>query len=76
MSTTAAADGDGLRKIVVRIDAVFLYIAAFTALINAYVGWQGSGPYELLSGQPWGYVGLHQAYLLMALIVTVALIGS
>jgi hypothetical protein len=76
MSTQASSNGDRLRSIVTRIHAVVLLVVCVTAAVAATVGWRGSGPYDVLADQPWGFIGLFQAYLLMAIIATVAWTGS
>jgi hypothetical protein len=76
MNTHETSSGDRLRGAITRIHAVILLVVCVIAAVAATVGWQGSGPYDVLADQPWGFIGLFQAYLLMATIATVAFVGS
>jgi hypothetical protein len=76
-STTHAPDaGMGLRTKVTRIHAICLFVITVASLAGSTVGWRGRGPMDVLSGQPWGYVGLYQAYFLMFLLALLCLIGA
>lgn len=65
-----------LPRIIVRFHASLLIFIALTGLTVASLGWHGWGPYQILTEQPLGYVGLYQAFLLMVVIATMAWIGS
>jgi hypothetical protein len=74
--SNADQTGQGLRAAIVRIHASIMFVITVVAMAEATRGWRGSGPYRLLTHQPWGYVGLYQAYVLMFLIALVAFIAS
>jgi hypothetical protein len=76
MVSTVDITGDRLRRTVARIHAACLVAITITAVVSASVGWQGSGPFRILAAQPWGYIGLYQAYLLMLLIAVIAWVGA
>lgn len=76
MPTEKPARDTRVPRIIVRFHASALLIIAPLALIMASLGWHGSGPFGILAEQPWGYIGLYQAYLLMVLIALTAWIGS
>jgi hypothetical protein len=76
MSSENPGLGNRLPRIIVRFHASWLIFIALLALTIASLGWHGWGPYQILAEQPWGYIGLYQAYLLMIVIATVAWIGS
>lgn len=65
-----------LPRIIARFHASELIITALLALTMATLGRQGWGPFNILAAQPWGYIGLYQAYVLMLFIATIAWIGS
>jgi hypothetical protein len=71
--------GSGLRTTVTRVHAIGLFvitIAATTGSTLGWKGWKGVGPLDVLASQPYGYVGLFQAYFLMFLLALVCLIGA
>ena len=68
--------GSGLRTTVTRVHAICLFIITIAATVGSTLGWQGRGPLDLLASQPFGYVGLYQAYFLMFLLALVSLIGA
>jgi hypothetical protein len=76
MTATTDDPASGLRTTVARIHAICLFIITIGATIGTTMGWQGYGPFDLLASQPWGYIGLYQAYMLMFLLALVALIGT
>jgi hypothetical protein len=44
--------------------------------VASTLGWKGRGPLDVLHSQPYGYVGLFQAYFLMFLLALVCLVGA
>lgn len=75
--TLATQDpGSGLRTTVTRIHATCLFIITIATTTASTFGWHGHGPLRLLASQPFGYIGLYQAYLLMFLLALVCLIGA
>ena len=76
MSSENLGRGNRLPRIIVRFHASVLIFIALLALTMASLGWHGWGPFQILTKQPWGYIGLYQAYLLMVVIATIAWIGS
>ena len=68
--------GNRLARIIVRFHASALILIALLALTMASIGWHGGGPFQILAAQPWGYIGLYQAYLLMVVIATISWVGS
>jgi hypothetical protein len=68
--------GAHLRTNVTRIHAICLFVITIATTIASTLGWQGKGPLSLLASQPFGYVGLFQAYFLMFLLALVSLIGA
>jgi hypothetical protein len=76
MRTTAADAGSGLRTTVTRIHAICLFVITIATTLASTLGWQGRGPLRILASQPFGYVGLFQAYFLMFLLALVCLIGA
>jgi hypothetical protein len=70
------APGSGLRTIVTRIHAICLFVVTIASAIGSTLGWRGRGPLDILASQPYGYVGLFQAYFLMFLLALVCLIGA
>jgi hypothetical protein len=73
---TTIDDGSRLRQRVARVHAILLFAITISATTGAALGWQDIGPLTVLADQPWGFVGLYQAYYLMFLLALVALIGS
>src|SRR5947209_11577602 len=74
---TRVADGGAkLRGTIVRMHARVMFAITIATIMVATLAWQGIGPYRLLARQPWGYVGLYQAFALMFLVALVAFIGS
>jgi hypothetical protein len=76
MTSTRQDPGSGLRTIVTRIHATCLFVITIATTTASTIGWQGHGPLNLLASQPFGYVGLYQAYFLMFLLALVSLIGA
>jgi hypothetical protein len=73
----AVAPGGRLRTVIVRVHAACLFLVTITAFTMINLGWgAGIGPYTILEKQPWGYIGLWQAYLLMFIIAATAWIGT
>jgi len=76
MTSTATDSGARLRTIVTRIHAICLFVITIAATIGSTAGWKGRGPLDVLASQPYGYVGLFQAYFLMFVLALVCLIGA
>ncbi len=68
--------GSGLRTTVTRVHAICLFVITIAATTGSTLGWKGRGPLNVLASQPFGYVGLFQAYFLMLLLALVCLIGA
>ncbi len=64
---TLARDDPGsrLRTTVTRVHAICLFVITIATTTASTLGWQGHGPLNVLASQPYGYVGLFQAYVLM-----------
>ena len=75
---TLAPNGSGsrLRTTVTRVHAICLFVVTIAATTGSTLGWKGRGPLDVLASQPFGYVGLFQAYFLMFLLALVCLIGA
>jgi len=66
-----------IRKRILRIHGTFLIVAGVTLAINSTIGtFAGFGPLKFLQDEPFGLVGLFQAYLLIAIIGMVLWMGS
>jgi hypothetical protein len=76
MTSIGQDPGSGLRTTVTRIHAACLFVITIATTAASTIGWQGHGPLSLLANQPFGYVGLYQAYFLMFLLALVSLIGA
>src|SRR5436309_243413 len=76
MTSITRDPGSGLRTAVTRIHASCLFIITIATTTASTIGWQGHGPLRVLASQPFGYIGLYQAYLLMFLLALVSLIGA
>jgi hypothetical protein len=76
MTTITVDGGSVLRTTVTRFHAVCLFVITVATTIASTLGWQGRGPLRILASQPFGYVGLFQAYFLMFLLALVCLIGA
>src|ERR1700758_5723702 len=76
MTTTTVDGGSVLRTTVTRIHAGCLFVITVATTIASTLGWKGRGPLKVLASQPFGYVGLFQAYFLMFLLALVCLIGA
>lgn len=76
MTSTTGDPGARLRTTVTRIHATCLFIITIATTTASTIGWKGHGPLDVLASQPYGYVGLFQAYFLMFLLALVALIGA
>jgi hypothetical protein len=75
--TSARNDrGSRLRTNVTRVHAICLFVVTIAATTGSTLGWKGRGPLDVLASQPFGYVGLFQAYFLMFLLALVCLIGA
>jgi hypothetical protein len=70
------APGSVLRATVTRIHAICLFVITIATTTASTLGWKGRGPLDVLASQPYGYVGLFQAYFLMFLLALVCLIGA
>jgi hypothetical protein len=68
--------GSVLRTRVTRIHATCLFVITIASTVASTLGWKGRGPLDVLASQPYGYVGLYQAYFLMFLLALVCLIGA
>ena len=73
---TSIDPGVRLRTKVTRVHAICLFVITFVATVASTLGWKGRGPLDVLASQPYGYVGLFQAYFLMFLLALVCLIGA
>jgi hypothetical protein len=76
VTSPTLASGSRLRTTVTRIHAVLLFVITIATTTASTLGWKGRGPLDVLASQPYGYVGLFQAYFLMFLLALVCLIGS
>lgn len=76
MTTITVDRGARLRTNVTRFHAICLFIITIASTIASTLGWKGRGPLDVLASQPFGYVGLFQAYFLMFLLALVCLIGA
>ena len=68
---TSPGPGSGLRTTVTRIHAICLFLITIATTTGSTIGWKGRGPLDVLASQPYGYVGLFQAYFLMFLLALV-----
>src|SRR5246500_1942235 len=68
--------GSRLRTNVTGVHAICLFVITIAAMMGSTLGWKGRGPLDVLASQPFGYVGLFQAYFLMFLLALVCLIGA
>jgi hypothetical protein len=68
--------GSAVRTTVTRVHAICLFVVTIAATTGSTLGWKGRGPLDVLASQPYGYVGLFQAYFLMFLLALVCLIGA
>ena len=68
--------GSRLRTTVTRVHAICLFVITIAATTGSTLGWKGRGPLNVLASEPYGYVGLFQAYFLMFLLALVCLIGA
>ena len=76
MTSRSHDPGSGLRTTVTRIHAICLFLITIATTTASTIGWKGRGPLDVLASQPYGYVGLFQAYVLMFLLALVCLIGA
>jgi hypothetical protein len=76
MTSPRNNSGSGLRTTVTRVHAICLFVVTIAATTGSTLGWKGRGPLDVLASQPYGYVGLFQAYFLMFLLALVCLIGA
>jgi hypothetical protein len=76
MTSITQDPGLGLRTNVTRFHAICLFLITIASTIGSTLGWKGRGPLDLLASQPFGYIGLYQAYFLMFLLALVSLIGA
>jgi hypothetical protein len=68
--------GSRMRTTVTRVHAICLFVVTIAATTGSTLGWKGRGPLNVLASEPYGYVGLFQAYFLMFLLALVCLIGA
>ena len=76
MTSMGQDAGSGLRTTVTRLHSIGLFVITIATTIASTIGWKGRGPLDVLASQPYGYVGLFQAYFLMFLLALVCLIGA
>jgi hypothetical protein len=76
MTSISQDPGSGLRTNVTRFHAICLFVITIASTVASTVGWKGHGPLDILASQPFGYIGLFQAYFLMFLLALVSLIGA
>src|SRR6201998_589679 len=76
MTSAPNDSGSRLRTNVTRVHAICLFVITIAATTGSTLGWKGRGPLDILASQPFGYVGLFQAYFLMFLLALVCLIGA
>ena len=76
MTSISAEPGARVRTTVTRIHAICLFVITIAATVGSTLGWKGRGPLDVLASQPYGYIGLFQAYFLMFLLALVCLIGA
>ena len=76
MTSAPNDSGSRLRTNVTRVHAICLFVITIAATTGSTLGWKGRGPLDVLASQPFGYVGLFQAYFLMFLLALVCLIGA
>ena len=76
MTPSRDESGSRLRTNVTRVHAICLFVITIAATTGSTLGWKGRGPLDVLQRQPYGYVGLFQAYFLMFLLALVCLIGA
>ena len=76
MESLELDSGSRMRTTVTRIHAIILFVITIAASAASTLGWKGHGPLIVLVSQPYGYVGLFQAYYLMFLLALVCLIGA
>jgi hypothetical protein len=76
MTSITTDPGARLRIVVTRFHATCLFVITIAATAASTLGWKGRGPLDVLHSQPYGYVGLFQAYFLMFLLALVCLIGA
>jgi hypothetical protein len=69
--------GDGYRRVFLRVHGTVLLAVSGASAVVATVGWRtGDGPWAVMKGQGFAYVGFYQAYLLMFVIGLALLAGS
>jgi hypothetical protein len=76
MTTITPDPGVRVRTTITRIHAICLFIITIATTVASTLGWKGRGPLDVLASQPYGYVGLFQAYFLMFLLALVCLVGA
>jgi hypothetical protein len=76
MTSRSPDPGSRLRTNVTRAHAICLFVITIAATTASTLGWKGRGPLDVLASQPYGYVGLFQAYFLMFLLALVCMIGA
>src|SRR5262249_11332150 len=76
MTSPRNDSGSRLRTTVTRVHAICLFVITTATTIGSTFGWKGRGPLNVLASQPYGYVGLLQAYFLRFLLALVCLIGA
>jgi hypothetical protein len=76
MTSARNDSGSRMRTTVTRVHAICLFVVTIAATTGSTLGWKGRGPLNVLASEPYGYVGLFQAYFLMFLLALVCLIGA
>jgi hypothetical protein len=76
MTSPRHDSGSRLRTKVTRFHAICLFVITIAATTGSTLGWKGRGPLNVLASQPFGFVGLFQAYFLMFLLALVCMIGA
>src|SRR5258705_5369334 len=65
------------RRWLLRIHGTILMLVALGSAVATTVGWKsGTGPFGFMQQNPMVWVGLIQAYLLMAMIAVLLVLGS
>ena len=64
-------------KLILRIHGTVVILVGTILTVGGWIGWQsGTGVMNMLQAQPIGYIGLFQAYLLMATLGVALWVGS
>jgi hypothetical protein len=79
-TVTAAPSKSGIaafRRWLLRIHGAILTVVALGSAVATTIGWMtGTGPFGFMQHNPMVWVGLIQAYLLMAIIAVLLVLGS